>query len=70
MQAKVIESGRDFWIELTAEDVAEAAVLVRLGLNGKKQVEHLWADAYKDGSIQATMTIPRRVRVTSTVSHQ
>ena len=54
MQAKVIESGRDFWIDL----------------NGKKQVEHLWADAYKDGSIQATMTIPRRVRVTSTVSHQ
>ena len=49
-----------FFMELTPETVAEAALLIRMGVNHKKEIEvSTWASA--SGSIGSQISIGRRI---------
>ena len=60
MKVTVQEHSACFGIELTPETIAEAALLIRLGINATKDVRSVSATAHADGSIYGSVVIGKR----------
>ena len=60
MKARLVEYNEAFLIQLTAEDMSEAATIARFGINATKELMHKSARAYKEGEFSATISIGKR----------
>ena len=58
----------NFFIEINPETIAEAALLIRMGVNFKKQIDvRTWVS--KEGSIGTQISIGRRVDSNNLIPH-
>ena len=68
MKVNVNEHGGCFSINLEPETIAEAALLIRLGINGTKEVRSLSAYASGDNTISACVVIGKHKKPSSQVA--
>lgn len=54
-------------MDLTPESIAEAAMLVRFGMNHTSEIRYAGTTAYKDG-FEASIVIGKKQRATSMVA--
>ena len=57
MKIEFTEHEGCFQFELTAENMQDAATLVRFGTDGTKEVRHISASTDKDGGFSAALVI-------------
>ena len=57
-----------FSINLEAETMEDASVLVRFGMNGTKELIHKGANSYKDGTFYGSVTIGKRKRTVTGIA--
>lgn len=67
MKAELNEQDNRFVIVLTAETVAEAAVIVRMGMNHTQALLTCDADAFGSGEFQGFIAIGKKRINTSTI---
>ena len=67
MKASLLESDHGFSLSLVAENMEDAAKLVRMGVNATKELKLLDTAAYKDGSIASYITVGKSKKPTSSV---
>lgn len=60
MKATFIEHEGCFAVGLEAENMAEAALLVRFGMNRTKELSHCGTDVYRDCSVISRVLIGKR----------
>lgn len=68
MKININEWDHVFEFDLTPETVAEAALLVRIGMNTTKEVSYISTNANKDGTITSGIALKKVKRVVSQVS--
>jgi hypothetical protein len=56
-----------FGIVLTPETLEDAAKILRMGMNGTKEVRNVSADVYPDNTLYGYVTIGKRKQPTSSV---
>jgi hypothetical protein len=57
MQIKLIEHGNCFSFDLEPESIADAALIIRLKMNAKKEVRGVYASAHRDGHVSGALVI-------------
>jgi len=57
MKIELHEYSGCFSFDMVAETVADASLLARLKMNGKKEVRGIYASAYDDGTFTGTINI-------------
>lgn len=67
MKLTITEYNDDFTFDLTPETMAEAALLVRLGMNAIKTVKYVSTNANQDGAIYGSVAIAKSKRPVSQV---
>ena len=67
MKANLTEYDRVFLVELIAEDMSEAAIIARFGINSTKELMHKSARVYKEGQFSATISIGKRKQPESVI---
>jgi hypothetical protein len=67
MKATLQEHDGCFSIEFEAESLADAALLVRFGVNRTKEVRHAGTDAHGDGTVTASVVFGKHRRFNSSV---
>lgn len=60
VKVTLMEHKECFSIVMDPESVKDAAVLVRLKMNGTKEIRGLYAECYGDGSISGSVVIGKR----------
>ncbi len=60
MKAIIDERSACFTIALTAENLQEAALITRFGMNTKKQLKHINSYATKDGDFTSFIVVAGR----------
>ena len=67
MKVKVEEFDGCFSIDMEPETVAEAAILLRVAINGKKEVRGIYCSAYTDLTMSASVVIGKRKDTSSQI---
>lgn len=67
MKVELNEYGTCFEIALTPETLEDAAKLIRLGINGTREVRNVFAFASSDKTISGGVTIGKRKKPASKV---
>lgn len=70
MKAKLREHPGCFGIDLTAETMEDAALLVRFGMNRTSELRNAGAMVNQDGSFSAYMVIGKRKDADATVQRR
>lgn len=70
MKAFLNEYEGCFSLDLTAETMAEAATLVRMGMNRKAELRRCVANARQDGTFDAYITFGKRRDANSDIPHR
>jgi hypothetical protein len=65
MKVQIEEYGAVFSFNFEPESIADAAMLVRLKLNGTKELKGIWVTAHEKGTIEGSISIGKRKQVTS-----
>jgi len=60
MKVKMHDNDDRFSFELEAETIAEAAMLVRFGLNATKELKNTYTTVYRDGTFQTWIAIGKK----------
>ena len=60
MKVKMHDNDDRFSFELEPETIAEAAMLVRFGLNATKELKNTDTTAYRDGTFQTWIAIGQK----------
>ena len=66
MRFEIKEYGASFVIECTANTIQDAALLTRMGMNGKKEVRYE-TNVYQDGTFTSWISIHKNRRAKSEV---
>lgn len=65
MKVTVEESEGCFSIHVEAEDIKEAAVLTRMGMNARKEVRSFSTDVFQDGTFSAYVVFGKHRKANS-----
>jgi hypothetical protein len=59
MKVELSEYGECFSIDLSAEDMKEAALLTRMGMNSKKEITMIDTYINQDGTFKFNLVLPK-----------
>ena len=68
MKSELTEHGECFEVSFTPETIEEAATIIRMGMNGVKEVRSYSANVYKDHTISGYIVIGKRKSPRSNVA--
>jgi hypothetical protein len=67
MKVQIVEYEGRFGLEIEPETVADASILVRLKINGTKEILGIYAEALRGGTMNGYIVIGKRRQVRSEV---
>ena len=67
MKVTMNEHESCFSIDLEAETMEDASMLVRFGMNSTKELKYSAANSYKDGTFYGSVTIGKRKRTVTRI---